>query len=560
MEALQTQIARFDPQRTTLVSLLAEKVQQERDQPALRFKHGDQWTGWTWGDLASQVVTTARVLRQRYGIEPQDRVVQIAENSPQWIVLDLAVLSLGAIHVPMHATLAGHQFQQQIDDCRPKLVVVSGEHQWQKLAQTTVPERYPVVSHQPCPGVEQLSGGADSPVSADEALSFLNEATEAVGPQDLATILYTSGTTGEPKGVMLSHGNLASNALATVQVFEHRPGEVRLCWLPLSHIFARTCDFYTWLVSPGVELALAQSRDTLLADMAEVRPMLLNGVPYFFEKVMREVKDQPEVLPHVFGGRLRACCSGGAALPEHVARFYLQHGICLIQGYGLTETSPVATVCLDPERAPSAGKPVPGTQIRIAEDGEILIRGPLVMKGYWNRPEATAETIRDGWLHTGDVGYLDEEGYLFITGRKKEIIVTSAGKNVAPVLIEGLLTQDPLIQQAMVLGDNRPFLTALIVVEPERLKRELQEQGIDAPWPECLRHEAVVAFYRQRIDELLAGLSPHEQVGQFALLEQPFTIEREELTPTLKLRRKVIEGHYAPVIEELYLRRRNQGQ
>ncbi len=549
-------IDRFDPQHTTLVSLLAEKTASEPDRPALQFKQGEQWTSWTWGQLAACVASMARTLRQQYGVQPQDRVAQVAENSPQWIVLDLAVLSLGAIHVPMHATLAGYQFQQQIDDCRPRLVVLSGEHQWEKLRATEVPRRYPLASHSPCPEPVKSLASQEPTVSPEEALEFLQQAAGEVEPQDLATILYTSGTTGEPKGVMLSHGNLASNALATVQVFEHHPGDVRLCWLPLSHIFARTCDLYTWVVSPGVELALAQSRDTLVADMAEVRPTLMNGVPYFFEKVMREVKDHPEVLPQVFGGRLRACCSGGAALPEHVARFYLQHGICLIQGYGLTETSPVATVCLDPQRAPSAGKPVPGTEIKIAEDGEILIRGPLVMKGYWNRPQATAEAIRDGWFHTGDVGHLDPEGYLFITGRKKEIIVTSAGKNVAPALIEGLLTQDPLIEQAIVIGDDRPFLVALIVVEPKRLQQELQARGIDAPWPECLQDPRVQELYRRRIDGHLSGLSPHEQVGQFALLHEPFTIQREELTPTLKLRRKVIQEHYAEVIEELYRRRR----
>ncbi len=548
-------IPRFDPQHTTLVSLLAEKVANEPDRPALRFKQGEQWTGWTWGELAARVATLARVLQQQYGVQPQDRVAQVAENSPQWIVLDLAVLSLGAIHVPMHATLAGHQFQQQIDDCRPRLVVLSGEHQWEKLRATDVPQRYPLASHTPCPEPVQLLASEEPAASPEEAQEFLQQAAEEVEPQDLATILYTSGTTGEPKGVMLSHGNLASNALATVQVFEYQPGDVRLCWLPLSHIFARTCDLYTWIVSPEVELALAQSRDTLVADMAEVRPTLMNGVPYFFEKVMREVKDHPEVLPQVFCGRLRACCSGGAALPEHVARFYLQHGICLIQGYGLTETSPVATVCLDPQRAPSAGKPIPGTEIKIAEDGEILIRGPLVMKGYWNRPQATAEAIRDGWFHSGDLGYVDEEGYLFITGRKKEIIVTSAGKNVAPALIEGLIVQDPLIEQAIVIGDDRPFLVALIVVEPKRLQQELRAQGIDAPWPKCLQDPRVQELYRQRIDQHLAELSPHEQVGQFALLHEPFTIQREELTPTLKLRRNIIQQHYADVIEELYRRR-----
>ncbi len=552
-----TPIRGYDPQRTTLVTLLREQVRRDPQRPALRFRDQEgNWTTWSWQELASRVVGLAQMLRDRFGVQPQDRVAQVAENSPHWILLDLATLSLGAVHVPMHATLGGSQIATQVQDCQPRVLVVSGPQQWEKLASEQLPSECQVASHQPCPEPVVHLDPLLSRLSYEEALEFLDQAVQQVKPQDLATILYTSGTTGEPKGVMLTHANLASNALATIQVFEHRPGDVRLCWLPLSHIFARTCDLYTWLAAPEVELALALSRDTLLEDLAAVRPTLLNGVPYFFERVMREVRSMPEVLPQVFGGRLRACCSGGAALPEHVARFYLKHGITLIQGYGLTETSPVATVCLDPEKAPSAGTPIPGTEIKIADDGEILIRGPLVMKGYWNRPEATAEVIRQGWLHTGDLGYLDSEGYLFITGRKKEIIVTSGGKNIAPVMIEGLLTQDPLIQQAMIVGDDRPFLVALIVVEPQRLKQELQQQGIEAPWPECLRDARVEQLFRQRINHLLEHLSPHEQVGQFALLAEPFTIQKGELTPTLKLRRNVIQQHYAEVIEELYRRPR----
>jgi long-chain acyl-CoA synthetase len=286
----------------------------------------------------------------------------------------------------------------------------------------------------------------------------------------------------------------------------------------------------------------------------------MNGVPYFFEKVQRYLQEQgqadlPGMLLELLGGRMRLCCSGGAALPDHVAEFFCSRGVLLLQGYGLTECSPVMTLNTPTRyRHGTVGVPPRGIELRIADDGEVLTRGPHVMAGYWNKPEATAEAVRGGWLHSGDLGSIDADGFLRITGRKKEIIVTSGGKNVAPVLLESLLTEDPLIQQAVVLGDGRSCLSALIVVAATPLAEELRRRGIelDATDAAALGDERVRAAYAERIAARLADVSDFEQVRRFTLLARPFTPERDELTPTLKLRRGVIATRYAAEIEAMY--------
>jgi long-chain acyl-CoA synthetase len=376
-----------------------------------------------------------------------------------------------------------------------------------------------------------------------------------VQPEDLATILYTSGTTGEPKGVMLSQRNLASNATASVATFGPRTEDLRLSWLPLSHIFARTCDLYTWLVT-GSQLALAETPESVIPICFQLHPTLISGVPYFYEKVQRRfcemgLAEKPGELMNWFGGRMRLCVSGGAALPRHVARFYDSHGVRLLQGYGLTETSPViATESLEHRKFGTVGRPVSGVEVRIADDGEILTRGPHVMLGYWNNPQSTSTTIVDGWLHTGDLGQLDGEGFLQITGRKKELIVTAGGKNIAPAYLEGLLIEDPWIQQAVVIGDGRNFLTALIVPDCEAVRSELGLKN--APDHDLWNNPDVRQQFRARIDRRLAIVSRYEQIGAFALLDRPFSVEHGELTPTLKLRRAQVHANFSPLIESLY--------
>ena len=407
--------------------------------------------------------------------------------------------------------------------------------------------------------VERVACLRDLVLHADEALGerLTREAREHVSPDDLATILYTSGTTGEPKGVMLCQRNLASNALGTLQAFQSEPDDLRLAWLPMSHIFARTCDVYTW-VAGGGQLALAEGPDTVTPFCRELHPTLINGVPYFFEKVQRYLvdnglADQPGILPLAFGGRLRAACSGGAPLPDHVAQFYNERGVFLGQGYGLTESSPVITAATPRAmKIGTSGRPIPGVEVKIAADGEILTRGPHVMLGYWRKPAATAEALRDGWLYTGDLGEIDAEGYLKITGRKKELIVTAAGKKAVPNHLESLLKADPLIEQAVVIGDGRSYLTALIVPNRDALAAELRRQGREIAWPEALRHPDVLSLYDERIKARLACVSQYEQVGRFTLLDRPLSIDHGEMTLTLKLRRDAIYQNFADTIEAMY--------
>jgi long-chain acyl-CoA synthetase len=372
----------------------------------------------------------------------------------------------------------------------------------------------------------------------------------ALGPDDLATIMYTSGTTGNPKGVMLTHGNLLSNAVATLGTAPYRPGDVVLNWLPFSHIYARTVDHYAASLAAGVLVCLADSVDTLIDDLAEVRPTNMASVPRFYEKVLAAVtSDDPEKtarrLRDVFGPRIDWLSSGGAPLPPAVAREYHKAGLLLLQGYGLTESSPVISFNRKENfKIDTVGLALPGVEVKIAPDGEVLTRGPHVMKGYWNNPEATAEAIRDGWLHTGDLGELDADGFLKITGRKKELLVLSNGKKVVPAYLEGLLLADPCIDQVVVCGEGRSFLTALIVPHADNVRRELGEKEPSAA--------AVRDLLRRRIDAALKDVSGAEQVRKFVVLPRPFSVADDELTVSLKLRRSVIQARHAAAVEALY--------
>jgi long-chain acyl-CoA synthetase len=555
------------PQRlfhSTIVSLLAERVEQAADRPAIQFRSDGNWKTLHWREVLDDVRRTAAVLAG-IGVEPGDRVVQFSPNRYEWIVADLAIQVARAVHVPVHASLAAAQIAYQIADSGAKVVLLAGPEQARMLLEyygrhrDEIPAGSRWLSFDPCPEIsdDRLTGLRD--LHAEEALGerLMREARDQVSPDDLATILYTSGTTGEPKGVMLCQRNLASNALGTLQAFQSEPDDLRLAWLPMSHIFARTCDVYTWLAGGG-QLALAEGPETVTPFCRELHPTLINGVPYFFEKVQRHLvdnglADQPGILPLAFGGRLRAACSGGAPLPDHVAHFFNQRGVFLGQGYGLTESSPVITAATPQAmKIGTAGRPIPGVEVQIAADGEIITRGPHVMLGYWNKPAATAEALREGWLYTGDLGEIDTDGYLKITGRKKELIVTAAGKKAVPSHLESLLKADPLIEQAVVLGDGRSYLTALIVPNRDALTAELRRQGKEIPPAEMLRHPDVLSLYDERIKGRLACVSQYEQVGKFTLLDRPLSIELGEMTLTLKLRRDAIYKNFADTIEAMY--------
>jgi long-chain acyl-CoA synthetase len=355
-------------------------------------------------------------------------VIQLSENRYEWIVLDLAIQLAQVVHVPVHAPLAGPQVAQQVHDSGARIVFASSDAQARKLerAAAQLPPDLVYVSYEPTDakigtaGFSQMSCLLED-VDAAAADGMKQQCLQHLSAEALATILYTSGTTGEPKGVVLNQRNLVSNTLATITAFGVLEADVRLGFLPLSHIFARTCDLYT-TIAVGSQLALAESRDTVLSDCQEIKPTIINGVPYFYQLLQRrlaaESDDESGGLRELLGGNMRMCCSGGAALPDHLLDYFQRQNLPLLQGYGLTESSPVITLSSPRQvRRGAVGKPIPGVEVRIAADGEILTRGPHVMVGYWQRPEATAEVIRDGWLHTGDLGHLDQDGLLYFTGR-----------------------------------------------------------------------------------------------------------------------------------------------
>lgn len=552
-----------DETNDTIPAMFSRRAAADGDRPALRFRKGEEFVSLTWNEISREARKLAAALA-KLGVKPGDRVVQASENRYEWILLDLAIHMARGIHVAVHATLTGPQIAWQINNCGTKLVVVSGPEQAQKLAAASSQFSSTVkfVSFDKCDGeihgqpIQQLSEIVATCTEA-EGKALEKEAVEQTVPEDLVTILYTSGTTGEPKGVMLSHRNLTSNCHAVMLAFTAEPDDVRLSWLPLSHIFARTSDYYLWVCSGG-ELALCASREQIVADCQAIKPHYLNGVPYFFDKVMRTVQekgiaDVPGAFHGVLGGRIKMCCAGGAALPDHVNEFYLKRKFTLVQGYGLTESSPViSTGTMNEHRIGTVGKPIKGVEVKIAEDGEILTRGPHVMVGYWNMPEDTAQTIRDGWLHTGDLGEF-EDGFLKITGRKKELIVTAGGKNIAPNYIEGLLTEDPLIIQAAVFGDGQKYLTALIVPDPDALRAEIIKRQIPVFTPaDALAHPEVNAIYAERIKQRLADVSHAEQVQKFTLLSRGFTPETGELTFKLSLKRDVVKDNFAKEIAAMH--------
>jgi len=556
------------------------------------------------------------------GISRGDRVALVSESRPEWILTDLAVLTAGAVTVPIYPTLTGQQARYILQDSGARIAVVSTAAQLEKMQD---------VRHQ-LPALEAIVVmDLATPSESPSVLSFASlvergharmmaewgagrefrDSARQVGPSDLATIIYTSGTTGEPKGVMLTHASLVANMCAGAQALDVHQDDVALSFLPLSHAFERMV-VYVYLLT-GVTAIFAESFETIGRDVALVRPTVFTGVPRVYEKIQARILEkgqaesgakaalfrwavgvaqargrarlkgrQPSLLTALqakladrlvfskvragVGGRLRYLVSGSAPLPVAVAEFFHGVGLPVIEGYGLTETAPILTVNPpDAPRAGTVGKAVAGVELRIAEDGEILARGPNLMDGYFNKPEATADAIRDGWFHTGDIGTLDADGYLSITDRKKDLLVTSGGKKIAPQPIENILRHSPLISEAVVLGDRRKYAVALIVPEFAALERRLKDLGRppgetpSAPAGSAAGHRAalvkrtdVLALYQEIVDGLNRELSQFERIKRIAVLPREFTIEGGELTPSLKVKRKVVEDRWRQEIEALY--------
>lgn len=503
----------------------------------------------------------------RLGIEPGDRVALLSENRVEWLVADHAILSCGAADVPLHAPLSTDQVEYQVGHSGARGIFVSNQAQADKVATALdgLPDLEFLVSFEPVTlpasasrliqhswdGLRQRGHAAGLEAERDRREAALDWDT-------LATIIYTSGTTGNPKGVMLTHGNLVSNVEAMEQIVYLDPDDLLLSWLPYSHIYARTVDHYL-STAAGISVALAGSIDTLLDDLSDLSPTWLTAVPRFYEKVWTAVENLDDEqrasdLRTIFGPRLRQLNSGGAPLPRHVCDGFDQAGLPILEGYGLTETSPV--ISFNHERAfryGTVGQAIPGVEVKIASDGEILTRGPHVMPGYWNNPEATGEAIVDGWFHTGDVGTLDDDGFLAITDRKKDLMITSAGKNVAPAVLERLLTADPLIDQAVVYGDGRKFITALLAPNLEELESLAEDSGWTVTCESgFLTTPELLEEFATRIALRMEAVSQPERIKKFLVLERAFQLDEDELTATLKVRRRHIIASYEQQLAALY--------
>jgi long-chain acyl-CoA synthetase len=545
-----------------------QRLQAERYGPAvaLRYPRYGLYHDVTWQQYREMTEACACALIDA-GIHVGDRVGLLAENSVEWLIADMAILAVGAVNVPPHAPLTAPQVHFQLAETEARWLFVSTAEQLGKIRQiarelpslqgVVVFDKPVVTDHWPLTTTQSWDGFLQrGRLMRATHLAELQAREAKLGPDELATIMYTSGTTGNPKGVMLSHGNLLSNAVASFESSPRLDG-MNFSWLPYSHIYARTVDHYLCQVA-AMPLCLAESQDTIVRDLEDTRPAYMSSVPRFYEKVLNSATDVDQAktrqrLRDVFGPRIDWLGSGGAPLPLAVSQAFQQAGVLLLQGYGLTETSPVISFNRkDRFKLASVGPPVPGVEVKIASDGEILTRGPHVMQGYWKNPRATAETLRDGWLHTGDLGRLDEDGFLFVTGRKKDLLVLSSGKKVTPSQVEGLLLAEPCIDQAMVHGDARHFLAALIVPNWPQIEKLLPESLMGRE-PELLARDPVVrTLLQDRIANVLVDLSPWERVKKFVIVPRPFSVAKEELTVSLKMRRDVIASHHHRELDDLY--------
>jgi long-chain acyl-CoA synthetase len=544
-----------------LVGAFADTARQHAHAPALSWMGpGQKVRSLSWGDYLDTAARMAAGLVS-VGVKPGDRVGILSENRFEWLVADMGILAAGAVTVAPHAPLTAKQVQFQLQDAGVSWLFVSNAEQLSKIdsVRSELPDLRGVV-------------GFDLPTHRSDVEpweSFLRRGrgdsgtlatnTANLALEDLAGILYTSGTTGNPKGVMLTHANILSNSHAMLGMCPVASDDLLLSWLPYTHIYARTVDHYKAILS-GLHLFLAPSSDVVPALLSVVQPTHMSSVPRLYEKILTALDEGNEEqtaakLRELFGSRRKWFSSGGAPLPPAIAERYRQAGVLVLQGYGLTETSPVITFNRpDAYRLDTVGQPIPGVEVSIAPDGEILTRGPHLMKGYWRNPTATAEMIRDGWLYTGDIGELTSEGFLKITGRKKEMMVLSNGKKIAPSTIEGALICDPCIEQVVICGEGRSYLTALIVPSWDAVRRELAGRLPDEAPAALTTHPEVERLLRARIDLALCNFSSGEQVRRFVVLAEPFSVAREELTVSLKLRRKVVLERYAEALAALYAR------
>jgi long-chain acyl-CoA synthetase len=591
---------------TTLVEAF-EYVARVHPRPdTLNYKREGRWLSISADELLRRARLIAAGL-YALGVRRGDRVAILSESRPEWTLTDAGCMFAAAIDVPIYPTLTPPQVRYILKDSGARILVVQNEEKLLQLREILTE----------CPAIEHVvlfdkaSTGEDQGISLadleargkiieDTQPDLINDVAHLSKPDDLATIIYTSGTTGEPKGVMLTHLNLISNMIDASNHYLFSHEDVALSVLPLSHIFERQA-MYMYLYR-GISVYYAESLDMMGPNLREVRPTILVGVPRIFEKIYARIREKVAVkgrlqlamlswavsvaknygrllvegkrtpawlaLQHrlasrlvfskwreAFGGRIRVLVSGGAALPEDLGYMYLGAGIPIIQGYGLTETSPGMTSCtLQTNRIGTVGRPIPKVEIRIAADGEIETRGPNVMRGYYNKPEETrAVFTEDGWFKTGDIGTIDADGFLRITDRKKELFKTSGGKYIAPQPIEQLIKGSRFVNQVVLVGNGRKFPAALIVPDWERIESYAHLKGIKANnHAELRKHPRVIDLFLRQIAALTTDLAQYERVKKVALLEDELTIESGELTPTLKVKRRVVDEKYRDVIDALY--------
>ncbi|MBI4343804.1 MAG: long-chain fatty acid--CoA ligase [Candidatus Omnitrophica bacterium] len=590
------------PPADTLPALFVQRAAASGPKPLFLVKRDGAYRPMSWRQAADDVCALAAFLLEQ-GVAAGDRAAILSENRPEWGIGDLAIQSVGAWTVPLYPSLTAQDIHGICRDCEPVACVASTAEQARKIAEIRagVPSLRVVIAMDGGAGTVSWAdalarGRAALPARREE----LDARRNALRPGDTATLIYTSGTTGEPKGVMLSHRNFLSNVRASLDAIPICGDDLHLSFLPLCHVFERMAGWYLML-DVAATVAYAESMDTIPDNMREVRPTVMLGVPRFFEKLYARIQEALRQMPPAkqrlarwairvgqraaqareqrrpvppglalqvwladrlvlekfrrrLGGRLRFFVSGSAPLSADIGRFFSGLGITIIEGYGLTETSPVIAVNrLSRPKFGTVGPLISGVEVRIADDGEILTRGPHVMQGYYRKPEETAAVITDGWLHTGDVGHLDGDGHLVITDRKKDLIKTAGGKFVAPQKLENLFVTDPYVSQAFVYGDRQRYCVALVVPNMARLREYAASQGIAAAGPAQLVQDARIReFYWQRVQERQGGLASFEQVKAIALLDQEFTQAAGELTPTLKAKRGVIAQRYAEALRRLY--------
>jgi long-chain acyl-CoA synthetase len=539
-----------------------------------------------------------------FGAEAGDKLIILADNSPFWVMTDVANLCIGGITVPIYTSLTPEQIKYIIDNSDAKFLVCSSPELWEKVK--VIKDDLNKVNHfitfqsEAPSGVKTVAEvQAQGKELDEEKPELFEQLAHEVKPGDIASIIYTSGTTGIPKGVMLRHNNFVSNVVTIDTIIPFSSEDTALSFLPLSHVLERMVTFV--YLYKGISIAYAESVETIGANLIEVKPTIMVSVPRIFEKIYAAVIDNvlssPPLKRKIFfwaaevgkeygrlrllgksipgslgfkhklahklvfskiiaktGGNVRFFVSGGAALSKDIAEFFYAMGLVVLEGYGLTETSPVIAVnTFDHLKFGTVGQPIPGVEVKIADDGEILTKGPHVMQGYYKMNAETADSMQEGWFYTGDIGHLDEEGYLVITDRKKDIIVTAGGKNVAPQAIESVLKTHPFIEGAVVIGDRRKFVSALVVPNFDKLADYAKSKGISfSDNADLIEKAEIVQFYEAEIDKSTPDLASYEKVKKVILLDRDFEIEKGEITPSLKVKRNIVEDKYKDRIEALY--------